>query len=92
MITKLINETELRVGFNDHRLRANDEYYKKEIDFVKAINKEMKSNRSTLAQIVNHPDHKDWLHEHEEDIVLTVIQWLGTPVGQGFLERVRKAK
>lgn len=88
MKVKIIDGVELKVGFNDHRLKPNDDYYKKEIDFVKAINNEMKFSHNYLAQIVNNPDHKEWLHEHEEQTVLSVIQWLGTPVGQGFLEKV----
>ena len=80
----------LKVGFNAHRLKENDPYHKKEIDFVKAINQEIKYNNNTLAQIVNHVDHKEYLEENEEKIVLSVIQWLGTPVGQGFIEKVSK--
>jgi hypothetical protein len=80
----------LRVGFNSHRLKEDDEYYKKECDFVKAINNEMNYNHQFLAQIVNHSLRKDYLELDEEKIVLSVIQWLGTPVGQGFLEKVSK--
>jgi hypothetical protein len=79
---------EQKVGFNAHRLKPGDPYYKKEVDFVKAINQEIKYNKGFLAGIVNHPDHKEWLEEDQEKIVLSVIQWLGTPVGQGFLEKV----
>ena len=86
----LLGEVTLCVGFNAHRLKENDDYHKKECDFVKAINQEMKCNKSTLAQMVNHPEHKEWLEENEQKIVLSVIQWLGTPVGQGFLEKVAK--
>lgn len=28
---------------------------------------------------------KEYLTEREEDICLSLIQWLGSPVGQGFL-------
>ncbi len=80
----------LKVGFNAHHLKPDDSYHKKEIDFVMAINEEIKHNNSTLSQIINHPKHKDWLEDDEEKIVLSVIQWLGTPVGQGFLEKVSK--
>lgn len=31
---------------------------------------------------------KDFLSEREKSIVLSTIQWLGSPVGQGFLEKV----
>jgi len=29
---------------------------------------------------------KEYLTEREEDICLNLIQWLGSPVGQGFLD------
>lgn len=32
----------------------------------------------------NYP--KEYLTEKEEDICLSLIQWLGSPVGQGFLD------
>ena len=81
---------ELRVGFRPHRLQVNDPYHKKEIDFVKAINDEIKRSPNYLAQVVGHPDHKDYLNEDEEKIALSVLQWLGTPVGEGFLEKVSR--
>lgn len=77
------------VGFKEYRLKEDDLYYKKECDFVKAINEMIESNNHTLAQIVGHPT-KTWLDEDEEKIALSVIQWLGTPIGQGFLSRVSK--
>jgi len=47
---------------------------------------------STLSAIIfgwnddrqNYP--KQFLTEHEENICLNLIQWLGSPVGQGFLD------
>jgi len=79
----------MKVGFNSHRLKEGDAFYKKECDFVKEINQMIKYNSNTLAQIVNHPEHKDYLEENEEKIVLSVIQWLGTPIGQEFLTNVK---
>jgi hypothetical protein len=79
-----------KVGFNSHRLIENDKYYKKECDFVKAINQELKHNHNFLSQIVNHSEHRDYLTENDEKIALSVIQWLGTPVGQNFLHKVSK--
>ena len=34
----------------------------------------------------NYPN--DYLTEREEKVVLSVIQWLGTPVGQGFINQL----
>lgn len=86
--TVLLGDTLCMVGFNSHRLKQDDTFHKKECDFVKAINEEMKLNPNTLAHIVNHGQHKEYLEEKEEKIVLSVIQWLGTPFGQGFLNKV----
>jgi hypothetical protein len=32
----------------------------------------------------------EYLTENEERIVLAVIQWLGTPVGQGFISELNR--
>jgi len=81
--------TKLMTGFNSHRLIDDDPYYKKECDFVKTINEDITLNRKSLAQIVNMPNHRAWLEEKDEKIVLSVIQWLGTPVGQDFICRAQ---
>jgi hypothetical protein len=79
------------VGFNAIRLKKEDGgYFDKEINFVKAINEEMERSSTILAQIVGNPERKTWLDEHDNKVVLSVIQWLGTPVGQGFLDKVSK--
>jgi len=79
----------MKTGFNDHRLNRNDAYNEKEVAFADAINEELKHNSMFLNQIVNSREII-YLSDHEEKIVLSVIQWLGTPVGQGFLEKVNK--
>ena len=48
----------------------------------------MNLNSSYLAQVVGNPNRKAWLTDEEEKVALSVIQWLGTPVGQGFLDKV----
>lgn len=80
----------LKVGYNEHRLKSDDPYNKKECDFVQVINDEMKYNKVFLSQIVYHEGRNEYLTEHEEKIVLSVIQWLGTPVGQSIIEKVNK--
>jgi hypothetical protein len=83
-------EFEKRYGYNIHRLKSEDDYYSKEVAFAEAINKELKYSPDMLAQIVGNPERKTWLTEDEEKAVLSTIQWLGTPVGQGFLEKVNR--
>lgn len=80
-------DKEMKVGFNSHRLVDGDPYYAEEINFVEKINDEMKFSTNMLAGIVRHGERKgyNYLTEDEEKIVMSVIQWLGTPVGVGFL-------
>lgn len=85
------------VGYNTHRLKENDDYHKLEVAFVEEINQELKYNPNFLDGIVQKNRYVnellqveyDYLTEEEEKVALSVIQWLGTPVGQGFLERVK---
>lgn len=87
-----IGEDTLQCGFNSHRLRESDPYHKKEIDFVKEINFQMKFNPNILDDLVGFriDGKKQYLTNKEETIVLSVIQWLGTHVGQVFLDKVSK--
>lgn len=83
----------LKTGYGSHRLVENDPFYKKEIDFVKTINKELMHNPFLLDSITHinkAEDGKKYLSDREEKIVLSVIQWLGTSVGQSFLSDVNK--
>ena len=79
----------MKTGFRPYRLIENDPYHAKEIAFVKAFNDEMYYSPMFIHQIIS-SEKNFYLTEREEKIVLSVIQWLGTPVGQGFLERVEK--
>lgn len=36
----------MKTGFNSHRLKENDPYHKKEMDFVKEINKEIEMDKN----------------------------------------------
>jgi len=79
----------MKVGFRPYRLIETDPYHAKEVAFVKVFNKEMEYNKNFIHQIIS-SENGFYLSEREETIVLSVIQWLGTPVGQGFLEEVNK--
>lgn len=75
-------------GFNNHRITRKDPYNQKEELFVDIANRYAGSDPNFLARIVTHGDRPDYLTKREEMIIMSVIQWLGTPVGQGFLEQV----
>lgn len=72
--------------YKTHRFENNPQEKKFVEEFIK-----QHSEGSDMDLIVfghnpgsTHP--KDYLSDREESIVLSVIQWLGSPVGQSFLD------
>lgn len=77
------------LGFNKHRLIQGDRYHGKECAFVKCALEKIKINQQYFEHIVNHGDYGNnppYVTDDEMQIVMTVIQWLGTPVGQAFIQ------
>lgn len=76
-------------------MKSNKEYRwennPKEKEFHDKFLKEFETDPSTLSSIVfgwssdRQLYPKEYLTEREEDICINLIQWLGSPVGQGFL-------
>ena len=62
-------------------------------NFIEMFTKNKDITNITLSAIVfgwendrqQYPKH--FLTEYEENICLNIIQWLGSPVGQGFLDK-----
>lgn len=80
-------------GFKDYRLNRDDKYYTKEIKALEIFNKEYLNEASLIVfgqkeGMGAYPN--DFLTDREENIVLSVIQWLGTPVGQGFINQLNE--
>lgn len=80
-----------KTGFRDYRLNWQDGYHDIERKLVAQFNLEHHTDfdLSTLIYGLKENDRMrpaKWLTEHEEKIVLTTIQWLGTPVGRSFLK------
>lgn len=76
-------------GFKEYRLNRDDKYYAKEIKALEVFNQDHLQDASFIVFGVKegtglNPD--DYLTEREERVVLATIQWLGTPVGQGFIK------
>jgi hypothetical protein len=78
-------------SYKEHRLKENQkeqEFHDKFKEMFESSN----TTRNVLSAIIfgwkndsqNYP--KKFLTEREEDICLNLIQWLGSPVGQGFLK------
>lgn len=72
-------------GYRHHRLQTDDEYgyYDAEKAFVEEFQKSFPSLRN-VENIVG----ADWLDEGQLKAVVSVIQWLGTPVGKNFVNNV----
>lgn len=69
-------------GKNTHRLDENP----LEAKFAELWGKDYKYRDTLnylLSERVNEPTH---VNEHDQEVAATVIQWLGSPVGQCFLE------
>ena len=78
-------------SYKEHRLKENQkeqEFHDKFKEMFELSN----TTRNSLSAIIfgwkdasqNYPEK--FLTEREEDICLNLIQWLGSPVGQGFLK------
>ena len=71
---------------NMHRLKQNP----KERIFLEEWEKENRGDFGVLALILGENNFPICLTEDEEIVAGTVIQWLGSPVGQDFLRKVQK--
>ena len=78
-------------GFKEYSLKKDDKYYAKEIKALEVFNKDHLENASSIVFGVKNGTGfypNDYLTEREEKIVLATIQWLGTPVGEGFIREI----
>lgn len=73
-------------GYGTHRLKRDDKYYADEVRLSDAFAKMRVEYPQLLEQIVFGTDeHGVVLNEHEARLLATAVQWLGTPVGKGFM-------
>jgi len=78
-------------GFKDYRLKEYDKYYEKEINALKNFNEDHLKDADLIVFGVKEGTSmtaNGTLSDREEKIVLSIIQWLGTPVGQGFIQTI----
>lgn len=81
-------------GFKEYRLKKDDHYYAKEIKALEVFNENYLKYADSIifgqkdGESIMTPN--DYLTEREEKVVLSLIQWLGTPVGQGFIRDLNK--
>ncbi len=78
---EISNDLLHHVGYDEHRLKVN--FINNEIEMVFAAEWAKKHNfQSILSALVPYPTQRD------AKVAATMIQWLGTNVGLGFLNRV----
>lgn len=76
-------------GNKEYRFKDNPKEKEFHDKFIAMFNRD--GSRKSLSAIVNgwsdnrQNQPKEWLSEKEEVICVNLIQWLGSPVGQGFL-------
>jgi hypothetical protein len=74
-------------SLKQHRFKINplEEHFVDE--FLKENSEANDMNFIVFGQKPDSNIPKDYLSEREEAIVISVIQWLGSPVGQSFYKR-----
>ena len=75
-------------GFRAHRLKEEDPYHAAEVELNIKFNQMMQQNGDKLLQMVyGNEIHGKYLDDEQIKLMFTVIQWLGTPVGKGFMRK-----
>lgn len=83
----------MKKGFREDRLKKDDPYYKLEVNAVEIFNNDHGKEMDVLVFGCDDSfSPNDHLTEREGKIVMTIIQWLGTPVGQGFIDKLKESK
>lgn len=80
-------------GFKEYRLKKDDKYYAKEFKALEIFNEDYLEHASAIVFGVEegtgfYPN--EYLTEREEKIVLGIIQWLGTRLGEEFIRRLNE--
>ena len=70
-------------GFKKYRHKDNPKEKELHDKFVERFDVESMSQIVLRVNGAGHPDRL--LTEYEQRLMITTIQWLGSPVGQGFL-------
>lgn len=82
----------MKTGFKDYRLKANDDYNKDEIKAIEVFNQPNYIDYADFIVFGQKPETgfepNDYLNDRELKIVISVVQWLGTPVGKSFLREI----
>jgi len=72
-------------SFKEYRHRSNPKEKEFHDKFLQDHSKGVDMSLIVFGHVGNGTRPLGYLTPREEDIVLSTIQWLGSPVGQGFL-------
>lgn len=78
-------------GYNYKRVENTDPYHDKERKYIKVFDDMIEKRGFNIDYLTgtspdSGPNH--YLTRDEQKLVVTVIQWLGTPIGQSFIKEV----
>ena len=78
-----------REGFKNYRFENNPLEKQLHDNFIKHVERNSDSNKAMSSIVYGSKDRginpTTFLSEYEEQIVISTIQWLGSPVGKNFL-------
>ena len=75
-------------GFNTRRHTQNPKEKELHDKFADLLDEGNISNNAVDKMVfgtTDYGDARDYLSDREKQIVISTIQWLGSPIGQGFL-------
>lgn len=73
-------------SYKEHRFKNNPKEKDFHDKFKRMFNSTEKAKHSLNEAVFGWQSSLSYLSEDERDICLNLIQWLGSPVGQEFLE------
>lgn len=81
-------------GINSHRYKNNPQELKFAEVWQKLNDRDYINKGKTIDYILNKGDEKfvDICSERDQEVACSIIQWLGSPIGQGFLYSVKEVK
>lgn len=77
---------QIHTGLKAYRLSDDGPSSDREKAFAEQWQQEQ--NQDLLAYLLGESNHKGEVSERDAQVAATVIQWLGTSVGQAFVEKV----
>ncbi len=74
-------------GVNSHRYKNNPQ----ELKFAEVWQKlNTRGSSKNLDYILSRDNNLFYVSERDQEVANSIIQWLGSPCGQGFLESVKE--